>query len=575
MELDRDLAAVQQVRTLLRQAAQAQRVFGMFSQEDTDRVVAAMSEAAAAKARELAAMAVEETGFGRVEDKVVKNLFAAQAVFDSIRHTKTAGLLRADEERKVYEIAVPVGIVAGIIPSTNPTSTTIYKALIALKARNAIVFSPHPAARKCIARTAELLHQAAIGAGAPEGIIGCLGDPTMDATNELMRHDLTAVILATGGHGLVKAAYSSGKPAFGVGPGNVPAFIERTADVHAAVRCVVAGKCFDNGTICASEQAVVVDLPLDQAARRRFQELHAHFCNPDEKQRLESAMVTGGRINPGVVGRPAHKIAAMAGFTVPEETTALVAELTGVGPAEPLSMEKLSPVLAYYLVDGWRAGCEKCIEILNFGGLGHTMVIHSTDQEIIMKFALEKPAFRILVNTPGTHGAIGFSTGLTPALTLGCGTLGNNITTDNLTSRHLINIKRLAFGTKTVPFERGPAEASPESPPAAECGRCLEVPARESVRTLVEEVVRGMLAQVADPRTGSGAAAGPVRPPVAPATANQISAPARFISEADVREAMTEGRKITVSAATTITALARELGERSGILAWVDEESRK
>jgi acetaldehyde dehydrogenase (acetylating) len=305
-----------------------------------------------------------------------------------------------------------------------------------------------------------------------------------------MRHPLTAVILATGGHGLVKAAYSSGKPAFGVGPGNVPAFIERTADAADAVRKVLAGKCFDNGTVCASEQAVVIDRPLVDKARAEFIAQGAHFCSPDEKKKLEAYMVPGGRLNPRVVGRDADVIAAAAGFTVPQDTPALIVELETVGPTAPLSVEKLSPVLAFYVVDGWLAGCERCIEILNFGGLGHSMVIHSNDRDIIMKFALEKPAFRILVNTPGTHGAIGFSTGLTPSMTLGCGSWGNNSTSDNVTARHLMNIKRLAFGNRPVDFERRPSAAETAAVPAAG-----GLPDRQAVRTLVESVLKEMLEQ--------------------------------------------------------------------------------
>lgn len=503
--------AIQEVRDLLRRAESAQRVMATFSQEQVDRVVEAMAREAQAHARELAELAVRETGFGRAEDKLFKNMFAAKNVFEDIRPQKTAGVIRVDDARKVYEIAVPMGIVAGIIPSTNPTSTTIYKALISLKARNGIVFSPHPSAKECILRTANLLHQAAVLAGAPEGIIGCLRFPTLEATHELMRHRLTAVILATGGHGLVKAAYSSGKPAFGVGPGNVPAFIERTADVAQAVEMVLAGKCFDNGTVCASEQAVVVDKPLVSEARRVFAAKGAHFCGADEKKRLEAAMFPGGKLNAGIVGRDPAVIAGLAGFRVPPETPVLIADLDRVGPEEPLSQEKLSPVLAFYVVDGWKEGCERCIELLNFGGLGHSMCIHSKDNDIIMKFALEKPAFRILANSPGTHGAIGYSTGLTPALTLGCGTFGNNITTANVSAVNLINVRRLAYGQGPVGFSRGAVPATPMSasaampaaPPAGE-----PAPDRLAIRGLVEAVLKEVLAKESGGPKDSGSQTG-------------------------------------------------------------------
>ncbi|MBP7866581.1 MAG: aldehyde dehydrogenase family protein [Acidobacteria bacterium] len=455
MELDPDLRSIQEVRSLLRSADEARKRFGAFDQADVDRVVASMSDAAFAAARELAEDAVKETGFGRVEDKVIKNTFAARNVWESIRSVRTVGAIREDKALGTVEIAVPMGIVAGIIPTTNPTSTTIFKALISVKGRNAIVFSPHPSAKRCIGKAADILHDAAIRAGAPPGIVGCLANPTMEATTELMRHPLTAVILATGGHALVKAAYSSGKPAYGVGPGNVPAFIERTADVPKAVEMVLAGKCFDNGTICASEQSLVADAPVAAEVRRQMARFGAHLCTPEEKKLLEKAMVVRGGLNPAVVGRPPHVIAGMAGFKVPEATTALVAELTAVGPEEPLCIEKLSPVLGLYTADGWREGCELCIKLLNYGGLGHSMSIHSRDEEIIRMFAVEKPASRILANTPSTHGAIGYSTGLAPSLTLGCGAWGGNITSDNVTALHLVHIKRLAYGIRPVEFPRG------------------------------------------------------------------------------------------------------------------------
>lgn len=488
--MDRDLESIQDVRDLLKKAHEAQRSFAKFSREETDRVVASVAREAYQRAGELAEMAVRETGFGLVADKKIKNEFAAKDVYESIRDTATVGVIREDPRLRVTEIAVPMGIVAGIVPSTNPTSTAIFKALIALKGRNAILFSPHPAAKGCIAATARLLHDAAVSAGAPPGVVGCLADPTAEATRELMHHPLTAVILATGGQGLVKAAYSSGKPAFGVGPGNVPAFIERTADIEQAVSDILAGKCFDNGTVCASEQSVVVDLPVQESVRKALLAGHAHFCTPGEKLALEKTVVVRGAVNPRVVGQPAHAIASMAGFAVPERTTALVAELERVGPEEPLSMEKLSPVLGFYTVDGWVAGCERCMEILRFGGVGHSMSIHSRNPDVVLQFALEKPAFRILVNTPSTHGAIGYSTGLTPSLTLGCGAWGNNMTSDNLTAHHLVHVKRLAFGTRPVPSLQRETVAPGEARPQVSQVGPLD---RESVRALVSEVLEEIL----------------------------------------------------------------------------------
>jgi len=538
-----------------------------------DRVVEAVSREALAHAEELARLAVQETGFGRVEDKITKNTFAAREIFEDIRNLKTVGVVAEDPAQQVYEIAVPMGVVAGIIPSTNPTSTTIFKALISLKGRNAVVFSPHPAAKDCIAKTADILHAAAVLAGAPEGVVGCLRNPTQEATEELMRHRLTAVILATGGHGLVKAAYSSGKPAFGVGPGNVPAFIERTAQAAAAVELVLAGKCFDNGTVCASEQAVIVDRPLLEAVRTEFAARGAHFCSPAEKRLLDAAVVQGGRINPRIVGRDAAVIAELAGFKVPAETPCLVAELAAVGPQEPLSMEKLSPVLAFYVVDGWREGCERCIELLTFGGMGHSMVIHSQDQDVIMKFALEKPAFRILANTSGTHGAIGYATGLTPSFTLGCGTWGNNITTDNVTARHLINIKRLAFGTRPIRFTRAAPEhiaAASPAPSTLPAGPVL--PDRDRVRRVVAQVIAEMVE--ADAPAGRLAAppAGE-RPPAdeLPPAPVDLPKPADFVGEQEVLAAMKQNQKLIVSDRTRMTPLARDLGEQYRVFQWIED----
>mgnify|MGYP001766136863 CR=1 FL=1 len=573
MQLDQDLMAVQEVRHLLRLAADAQRRFAEFSQEQVDRVVEAVSREALAHAEELARLAVQETGFGRVEDKVTKNTFAAREIFEDIRNLKTVGVVAEDPAQQVYEIAVPMGVVAGIIPSTNPTSTTIFKALISLKGRNAVVFSPHPAAKDCIAKTADILHAAAVLAGAPEGIVGCLRNPTLEATEELMRHRLTAVILATGGHGLVKAAYGSGKPAFGVGPGNVPAFIERTAQAAAAVELVLAGKCFDNGTVCASEQAVIVDRPLLEAVRTEFTARGAHFCSPAEKRLLEAAVVQGGRINPRIVGRDAAVIAELAGFKVPAETPCLIAELAAVGPQEPLSMEKLSPVLAFYVVDGWLEGCERCIELLTYGGMGHSMVIHSQDQDVIMRFALEKPAFRILANTSGTHGAIGYATGLTPSLTLGCGTWGNNITTDNVSARHLVNIKRLAFGTRPIRFTRASPErpaAAPPAPSTPPAGPVL--PDRDRVRGVVAQVIAEMMATDAPAGRPAVPPAGDTPPaddrPPAPV---EMPKPADFVGEQEVLAAVKQNQRIIVSDRTRMTPLARDLGEQHRVFQWIED----
>jgi acetaldehyde dehydrogenase (acetylating) len=343
-----------------------------------------------------------------------------------------------------------MGVVCALIPSTNPTSTAMFKALISLKCRNGIVASPHPKTAKCTAEALNILSQAAEKAGAPKGIIQCMSTPTIEGTNELMKDKNIALILATGSNPMVKAAYSSGKPAYGVGSGNVPAFIEKTADYKKAVADIIYGTTFDNGTLCSSEQAIIVDRPLREKVIEEAKALGAYFVNEEEKLKLSKSIQTDFRINPQIVGQPATFIANYAGFSVPENTSVLIAECSGVGKKDPLSMEKLSPILAFYTVDGWLDGCHKCIELLQFGGIGHTMVIHSNDEDVIMKFALEKPAFRILVNTVASVGAVGYTTALSPSMTLGPGTLGGSIISDNVTARHLMNIKSLAFETNPI-----------------------------------------------------------------------------------------------------------------------------
>ena len=453
--MDKDLQSIQEARELVKKAADAQEVFAEFSQEAVDAIVAAMSKAGLREAERLARMAVEETGYGRVEDKILKNQFGAGNVYDAIRSLKTVGIINEDKENGIIEIAAPVGVIAAIIPSTNPTSTAIYKALIALKARNGLVFSPHPAATRCVMETSRILASAARQAGAPEGIIQCMSISTLEGTQELMKHRSTALILATGGLGLVRAAYSAGKPAYGVGPGNVPAYIESSADVPKAVRDIFTGKCFDNGTLCSSEQAIITDEAIQSKVVEEVKTQGGRFLNEAEMDRLGRLVVTPSHgINPQIVGRAATVIAKMAGIEVPEHTRVLVAPLRGVGREFPLSIEKLSPILAFYVEKDWKAACERCIELLNYGGLGHTMAIHSHNDEIIRQFGLHKPVFRIIVNTQAALGAVGYTTTLFPSMTLGCGTLGGNITSDNISPLHLMHIKRIAYSREQLPLTR-------------------------------------------------------------------------------------------------------------------------
>ncbi|SHJ49418.1 acetaldehyde dehydrogenase [Geosporobacter subterraneus DSM 17957] len=448
---DRDLRSIQQARDLVLASKAAQRSFAEFDQVSIDRIVGAMAAAAEKASDRLAKMAAEETGFGRYEDKIIKNLFASKAVYEYIKDMKTIGIIREDKEEKIVEIGSPVGVIAAMIPSTNPTSTTIYKALIALKAGNGIVFSPHPAAVKCTMEAAALLHEAALQAGAPEGLIGCMDLPTMEGSRELMAHQDVALILATGGSALVKAAYSSGTPALGVGPGNVPAYIEGSADIPMAVKRIFESKTFDNGTICASEQAVITEKGIEERVREEIIKQGGYFLRGEEISRVAAVIQKpGGGLNSKIVGQSAKTIAAMAGISVPEETRVLLCEQKGVGKDYPFSMEKLSPILAFYVEEDWHRACERCIELLNYGGLGHSLVIHSNNEAIIREFALKKPVYRILVNTSSSHGAIGATTSLAPSLTLGCGTIGGSATSDNVSPMHLINKKRMVYGIREV-----------------------------------------------------------------------------------------------------------------------------
>lgn len=573
---DKDLVSVQQARQLVEKAYQAAQRFRNFSQEQTDRVVQAMAQAAERQARRLAELAVEETGYGKVQDKTVKNLFAAVDVYRYIRNLKTCDVIGENREKKVIEIAVPSGVIAAIIPSTNPTSTAIFKILCALKGRNTIVLSPHPHALRCTIETARVMEEAARQAGAPEGSIGWMETVTLEGTSELMRHRRTALILATGGAGLVRAAYSSGKPAYGVGPGNVPAFIERTADVPKAVRDILAGKTFDHGVLCSSEQALVCDLPIESQVLEELRKGGGYFLDPAEQEKLERLIqLPNKRLNPAVVGKSPQVIAAMAGFSVPDGVVCLVGRAAGVGPDFPLSMEKLSPILAFYVEDGWEAGCERCIEILNFGGLGHTMAIHSRDQHVILQFGLYKPAYRICVNTPATHGSIGLTTGVPPSMTLGCGTPGGNITSDNITPLHLINIKRLAFETRPVDqLDYSGLEQS--SQPSLGLS---PVPAGRNVQEVIQRVVGDFLRE----RGGSGEkpAETPAAVPSAPAFSppHRIDRPAKepqwgppveFVCEEDVRVALRRKQKIVINEKTIITPSARDLGADKSIFIMAD-----
>lgn len=416
------------------------------TQDDVDRIVKAMALAGVDHHMELAHMAVNETGMGVYEDKVTKNLFATEYVYHDIKREKTVGVIEDNPEEGYVKIAEPVGIIAGVTPVTNPTSTTMFKALIALKTRNVIIFSFHPKSMNCSIKAASIMKEAAIKAGAPEGCISWVEYPSIDATNYLMRHPDVALILATGGSGMVSAAYSSGKPALGVGPGNVPAYIERTANLYRAVNDLILSKTFDNGMICASEQAVIVDKEIANKVKKLFAENGGYFLSPEEIKKVEEVAIDKERhsMSPMVVGQSAEKIATMANIKVPAGTRVLLAELDGVGPDYPLSREKLSPILAFYKVEDYREGIKRCEDMTEFGGLGHSAVIHSSDEKVIREFGRRVRTGRLLVNCPSAQGAIGdIYTNNNPSLTLGCGSMGRNSTTANVSVENLLNIKRL------------------------------------------------------------------------------------------------------------------------------------
>jgi acetaldehyde dehydrogenase (acetylating) len=575
---DNDLQAIQAARDLVEAASRAQAVVANFDQAKIDAICESMATAAQAHSMRLATLAHEETGYGVPADKNIKNLFSAVDVHNYFRNLRTVGVVR--DAGSVVEIATPRGVVAAIIPSTNPTSTAIFKILIATKSRNSIALSPHPSAARCVVETANVMREAGVKAGLPAEAIGCIEQTTIEGTESLMKHKLTAVILATGGLGLVRAAYSSGKPAFGVGPGNVPAFIERTADAPKAARDILAGTCFDNGTICASEQSVVVDAPLDKEVRAQLAAQGAYFLNQSQTELLTKLVVTPQRgLNPKIVGKPATTIAQWAGITVPPNTRCLVAEIGGVGREFPLSLEKLSPILTYYVVNGMEEGSRLCDEILHYGGMGHTASIHTRNREAALRYGVLMPAARVVVNTPSTHGAIGFSTALAPSMTLGCGSWGGNVTSDNISPLHLMDIKRVAFETRPVTVIAEPPVQSLSAPsPQSRIDPIEKVDQREAIAALVDRFISArrqpvefkedLKEVVKEPATNNQVQAAPPAPPISIDKSESNGHRAvDFVCEADVKHALDAGKKIYVNAKTIITPAARELGEGREVFA--------
>ncbi len=592
---DRDLISQQEARNAVNSAHLAFKTVAKFDQTKIDRICEAMANAALAESTRLGAMANEETGFGIAADKREKNRFAAEDVWNYFRDMKTVGII--SETDSIVEIASPRGVVAAIIPSTNPTSTAIFKIIISIKSRNSIVLSPHPSAAKCIAETTRIMREAAVKEGLPPDAIFCLSTSTIEGTETLMKHKRTAVILATGGIGLVRAAYSSGKPAFGVGPGNVPVFIEKTANVNKAVSDILTSTCFDNGTICASEQSVVVDAPIENEVREQFKAQGGHFLNQAEAEAVGKILLTEHRtLNPKIVGKSAEYIANLAGISIPNGTRCLIADCGGVGRDFPWSIEKLSPTLAFFVADGITAGANRCEEILQFGGMGHTAGMHTQSREAAIRYGEQMPASRVVINSPTTHGAIGFSTDLAPSMTLGCGSWGGNVTSDNVSPIHLMDIKRVAFETRSVQSSKLKVQSRNNLPSrnlnaAADEGRRTKDKGRnikrEEIAAIVDKFLSEKLAEKPSEvenresnienqsvETQKLKYESPVKTIIHELKTENKTNGAKpktvdFVSEDDVKRAIENGEKIYTTAKTIITPSARDLGDEKEIFAKV------
>jgi len=606
---DKDLRSVQEVRTRVTEAYEAFLQYKSFSQEQVDAIVDAVAAAARANAESLARMAVEETGYGNVPDKVAKNLLNSDTLHRYIRPMKTVGILHEDEAQGLIEIAEPVGVIAAILPTTNPTSTAFYKSLIALKSGNAVVISPHPRANRCTCEASRILLEAAVAAGAPEGIIQCVNEATIAGTNELMRHKRTSIVLSTGGPGIVRAAYSSGKPALGVGPGNVPVLVDSSADVDEAVASVVDGKSFDFGTVCSSEQTLVIEESARDRVWAALKANDAFVCNEEQTAAIEALLITSDfRINPDCVGQSPQKIAEMAGFSVPLDARILALELWGIGRDYPLSAEKLSPVLSVYFVKSFEEGIEACRGVLNFGGRGHTCVIYSKDRERIKRYGVAMPAYRVLVNTSSPQGSTGITTNVAPAMTLGCGAIAGNSTSDNVGPLHLINIKRIAFKVReaeeaftseegrrfmsgeslpqpaAVPVAAAPVSGAGISDavsrylakrglPTGSAPASAPAPVRSATpkpAASVASVVDRFLSGRARPADSAPAPTAVVAPPEEPRPPAPVIRSVAFVCEGDVRRARDTDQKIYIDSRTIVTPAARDLDSGDEIIIKTD-----
>ena len=602
---DRDLRSIQEVRSKVQAAHKAFQAFSHFTQEQVDAIVAAMAAAARSNAERLARLAVEETGYGNVKDKIAKNLLNSDLLYNEIAPLKTIGVLAEKQELGITEIAVPVGVVAAVLPTTNPTSTAFYKCLIAVKAGNAIILSPHPRASRCTCESARILAEAAQAAGAPEGLIQCINQATIPSTNELMRNKLIGIILSTGGPGIVKAAYSSGKPALGVGAGNVPVLIDDSADLDHAIASVVDGKSFDFGTVCSSEQTMVVNRQHETKVWAALEANGAFRLNEQQAQALESVLFTEEfRIHPDCVGQSPQVIGRKAGIEVPDTARILVLEIHGVGRDHPLSAEKLSPVLTVHFVANFEEAITVCVNILNFGGRGHTCVIYSKDESRILEYGRRAPAFRVLVNTPAPQGSTGITTGVFPAMTLGCGAIAGNSTGDNIGPMHLLHVKRIARHIRT-PEEAFTSNEAKRYFAAIQSGKSFETSTNSAPPILpsMKPVKAAAVATRVDQFLNQRGLKKPARPvttvtPVsdivdrfldsrqAPVsmTAMSVAAtedaeiappapvirPLPFVCENDVRKAVSTGSKIYIAKHTIVTPAARDLDTHGKILVQTD-----
>ena len=463
--MDKDLASIQEARECIQKAKAAAETLAGMEQKQLDRLTEAIAKTGRDHARELAELAVEETGFGVAEHKVIKNLFAAQRVYEAIRDQKVVGLLGKNEAEKTWDFGVPMGVVAALVPSTNPTSTVLYKAMICLKAGNSVVFSPHPGALKCIIRAVNLVRDAVERAGGPVDAVTVIKTPTLEATKELMGHRDTKLILATGGSAMVRAAYSSGTPAIGVGPGNGPAYFHQSCNLVRSVKQVMDSKTFDNGTICASEQSVVVEKSFAPQVKAEFERQGGYFLSKEQRDILGAFVLrANGTMNPAIVGKSMAELCRLAGLTgVPSTARVFLVPEEGVGKGYPFSNEKLGLILAYYVVEDQDKALARCVELLHHEGAGHTFAIHAQDDTVVEKFARAVPASRVLVNTPASLGGIGATTDLFPAMTLGCGAVGGSSTSNNIGPLDLVNLKRVAWGKRELEELKGGEEPCQKS----------------------------------------------------------------------------------------------------------------